>query len=111
MYQETYQEKPRFICDSAEPKSINDLKSYGLKAVPCRKYPGCVQYRIKWLQMRKIVVDPQRTPNCYRELINYSYVVDKNGNVTSSLPDKDNHSLDALAYSLDQLIYSRKESA
>ncbi len=98
-------------CDSAEPKSISDLRDHGLYAVSCHKEPGCVEYRVKWLQHRRIVIDPTRTPNAYREFSNYSYEVDRDGNFLSSLPDRDNHSIDATAYALDGLIYQRGMSA
>lgn len=104
MLGERYTEKQLIVCDSAEPKSIADLQAEGLKAIPCQKYPGCVLYRIRWLQHRKIVVDPARTPNAYRELISYEYMKDKDGNFLADVPDADNHCLDALAYSLDRLI-------
>jgi PBSX family phage terminase large subunit len=100
-------EKAVITCDCAEPKSIADLQAQGLKAVPCRKFSGCVAYRIKWLQHRKITIDPKRTPNAYREFTAYSYNTDKDGNFLSRLPDRDNHAIDALAYALDSLIYSR----
>ncbi len=41
------------VCDSAEPKSIADLRDAGLWAIICHKAPGCVEYRIKWLQHLK----------------------------------------------------------
>ena len=100
------------IADSAEPKSIADMKAQGLKVIPCTKFQGCVQYRVRWLQHRTIVVDPQRTPNTARELQLYQYDIDRrNGDVLSSLPDKDNHSIDALAYALDRAIYNKRNSA
>lgn len=80
-------------------------------AIACHKEPGCVEYRIKWLQHRRIVIDPKRTPNAYREFVNYSYEMDKDGNFISRLPDKENHSIDAVAYALDRQIYSHKNSA
>lgn len=98
-------------CDSAEPKSISDLRDRDLWAISCYKSPGCVSYRVKWLQHRKIVIDPRRTPNAYREFVNYSYATDKDWNILSVLPDKDNHSIDAVAYALDSLIYRRGMSA
>lgn len=98
-------------CDCAEPKSIADLQSMGLKARACHKEPGCVEYRVRWLQQRKLVIDPKRTPECYREFSNYEYMTDKDGTFLSALPDKDNHSIDATAYALDQLIYRRGISA
>lgn len=99
------------ICDCAEPKSVNDLRDNGLPARSCYKAPGCVEYRVKWLQHRNIVIDPRRTPNAHREFVNYSYPVDKNGNLLSQLVDKDNHSIDAAAYGLTRVIFSRQTSA
>ena len=109
---ELYQERQTIVCDSAEPKSIADLHDQGLRAVACHKEAGCVQYRTKWLQHRKIVIDPQRTPESAREFQNYCYVVDRRtGEVTSELPDCDNHTIDATAYALDRLIYRKGISA
>lgn len=106
------EENQLIIADSAEPKSISDMQGLGLKVIKCTKYPGCVEYRLKWLQRRLIIVDPERTPNTARELQNYSYNVDKRtGEVLPSVPDKDNHSIDALAYALDLEIYAHKNSA
>ena len=98
-------------CDAAEPKSIADLREEGLMARKCHKKPGCVEYRVKWLQHRRIVIDPARTPNAYREFANYSYEADKDGNFLPRLADKDNHSIDAVAYALNDLIYGRSVSA
>ncbi|MBQ8188554.1 MAG: PBSX family phage terminase large subunit [Lachnospiraceae bacterium] len=95
------------VCDCAEPKSIADLRDMGLPARACHKAPGCVEYRVRWLQHRTIVIDPSRTPNAYREFTQYSYPVDKNGNLLSQLVDAENHSIDSVAYALDQLIFSR----
>lgn len=107
-----HSERQLITCDCAEPKSIVDLCDCGLKAVGCQKFPGCVQYRIRWLQHRKIVIDPSRTPESAREFQNYNYVVDKKtGEITSELPDKDNHSIDSCAYALDRLIYRKGISA
>ena len=98
-------------CDCAEPKSIMDLRTYGLQARPCTKRPGCVNYRIKWLQKRTLVVDPKRTPNIYREFSQYEYDTDKDGNFLPSVPDRDNHAIDSVAYSLDRLIFNKNEGA
>lgn len=104
-----FQDHSDIYCDAAEPKSISDLRDHGLKqARACHKEPGCVAYRVKWLQHRRIVVDPARTPNAARELANYEYEKDKDGNMLSSLPDRDNHSIDSLAYALDREIYRKR---
>ena len=98
-------------CDCAEPKSVHDLREYGLQARPCIKRPGCVNYRIKWLQKRTLVVDPRRTPNVYREFSQYEYDADKDGNFLPSVPDRDNHTIDAAAYALTILIFNPREGA
>lgn len=102
-------EQTTIVCDSANPKDIADLCSMGLKAIPCHKEQGCVIYRLRWLQHRKIVIDPGRTPNAAREFQNYCYDVDKrSGEILSSVPDRDNHTIDAAAYALNSLIYTSK---
>lgn len=112
IYGETYgREKQIITADCAEPKSINDMREEGLRCLGCHKEPGCVEYRLKWLQHRRIVIDPARTPEAYREFVNYSYETDKDGNFLSRLPDRDNHTIDACAYALDSLIYRRGVSA
>ena len=54
--------------------------------------------------MEKIVIDKKRTKNTYRELSNYEYELDKNGNFISSYPDKNNHSIDAIRYAMETII-------
>lgn len=105
-YNDTYT-----ICDSAEPKSVADLRANGIYSKMCYKRPGCVEYRVKWLQHRKIIIDPARTPNAYREFTSYSYATDRDGTFLSQLPDKDNHSIDAAGYSLDRVIWKYESSA
>lgn len=99
------------ICDSAEPKSIGDYRDFGLAARGAVKGAGSVEYGMKWLQSRTIVVDPERTPNAYREIKNYEFEVDRNGNVISAYPDKDNHTIDALRYSYERFYNRRGNSA
>ena len=106
-----YQERTTIVCDCAEPKSIADLQGAGLRAIPCRKYNGSVVYGVRWLQRRRIVIDPARTPNAYREFTEYSYTVSKDGEILSDLPDKGNHTIDAVRYALDGIINQRKYPA
>ena len=112
LFGSAHETKQIVYCDCAEPKSIADLNDNGLKAFACHKEPGCVQYRTKWLQHRRIRIDPKRTPESAREFRNYCYVVDrKTGEITSELMDSNNHTIDATAYALDRLIYYRGISA
>ena len=111
MFSDVYAEKQTIVADSAEPKSISDLKTCGLRALACQKYPGSVQYGIKWLQSRKIVIDPRRTPNAHREFTEYEYMQTKDGDFLADVPDANNHSIDAVRYALDRIINSAKNSA
>lgn len=101
----------RITADSAEPKSIADMRGFGLSCLPCYKYPGCVVYRVRWLQQRRIIIDPQRTPNAYKEFTGYCYATDKDGNLLAELVDADNHSIDGVAYALNRVIYKKQNPA
>lgn len=88
-------------CDSAEPKSIAELRNeYGIKHVQgVKKGPDSVQYGEEWLgDLEAIVIDPKRTPNIAREFENIDYAVDRDGNPLPRLVDKDNHAIDATRY-------------
>lgn len=99
------------ICDSAENKSVNDYKDMGIPAREAVKGPGSVEYGMKWLQVRKIVIDQRRTPNAFKELSEYEFERDKDGNPISGYPDKDNHIIDALRYSYEPLWGKRGSKA
>lgn len=98
-------------CDSAEPKSINDYRDFGLPARGAIKGPGSVEYSMKWLQTRTIVIDPKRTPNAYKEFSEYEYERDKDGNVISGYPDENNHLVDACRYATESLWRRRGNNA
>lgn len=95
-------------CDSAEEKSIGDYKSYGLLARGAIKGPGSVEYSMKWLQsLVEIVIDNVRAPKTAEEFLDYEYDRDKEGNVISGYPDKNNHAIDAVRYATNP-IWKRK---
>lgn len=89
------------VADSAEPKSIEELNSYGtLRILGAKKGPDSVEYGIKWLQdLNEIIIDPERCPNTAREFTSYEYERDKFGNFISKFPDMNNHSIDMTRYS------------
>lgn len=103
--------KQTIICDSAEPKSVADMRELGLRALPCQKYPGSVAYGTRWLQGRTIRIDPRRTPVGWREFSSYQYATTRDGEYTTDLPDRDNHVIDSVRYALDMLINDKRESA
>ncbi len=91
-------------CDSAENKSVEDYRAYGLLARPAIKGPGSREYSYKWLQsLRKIVIDNRRCPVACEEFLNYEYERDKEGNVISGYPDGDDHVIDAVRYATERI--------
>lgn len=90
------------IADSAEPKSIDELKSFGMRVKGAKKGPGSVEFGIKFLQgLEQIIIDPERCPRAAKEFINYALEVDRQGEVKSRFPDKDDHSIDAARYGME----------
>lgn len=90
-------------CDSAEPKSIADYRSLGINAKEAIKGPGSVDYGMKWLQKRKLVIDRDRTPNAAEEFNNYEYEKNKDDEWVSGYPDANNHLIDATRYALERV--------
>jgi PBSX family phage terminase large subunit len=99
------------ICDSAEPKSVNDFRDAGLPARGAIKGPGSIEYGFKFLQTKTLVIDPKRTPNAYKEITEYEYDRDKEGNVISGYPDGNDHAISALRYAYEPLFNRRGYSA
>ena len=97
-------------CDSAEPKSIAELHSYGMRVRGAKKGPDSVEYGIKFMQgMEEIVIDPNTCPLASKEFVMYALKRDKNGDIISSFPDKDNHTIDAARYGLEADMRARKQ--
>jgi len=90
------------VCDSAEPKSIAELKKMGLSAIPARKGKDSVNQGIDWLKRQKIIVDPVRCPNLVSEFKGYKWKEDKDGRVLNVPVDRSNHGIDALRYGVEE---------
>ena len=96
------------IADSAEPKSIADIRSYGANIRPAEKGPESVNYSMKWLQsLKAIVIDPVRCPATAQEFQDYELEQNKDGEFISSYPDKNNHHIDAVRYATN-LIWRKR---
>ena len=89
------------ICDSAEPKSVADYRALSLPAKSAIKGPGSLDYSMKWLARRKIVIDRKRTPHAYDEFVNYEYERNKDGEIISGYPDENDHVISAVRYALE----------
>lgn len=92
------------IADSAEMKSVNDMRSYGMQCVGATKGPGSVKASIKWLQsLREIIIDPARCPAAAKEFSEYEYERTKDGQFVAAYPDENNHAIDAVRYALNRV--------
>nr|DAF77641.1 MAG TPA: large terminase [Caudoviricetes sp.] len=90
-------------CDSAEPKSVTDLREAGINAEGAVKGPGSVERGMRFLanEIEEIVIDPTRCPNAAREFTTYELEKDRLGHFKAVYPDKNNHSIDAVRYALE----------
>lgn len=99
---------PYVTGDSAEPRSIEELRQRGCKITGARKGAGSVEHGLRRLQdLKKIVIDSTRCPNTAREFSTYEYERDKYGNFKSIYPDVNNHSLDSVRYALEKEFKGR----
>ncbi|MEK5354533.1 PBSX family phage terminase large subunit [Paenibacillus sp. FSL L8-0709] len=88
--------------DNAEPKSIDEMKTYGIRIRGAKKGPGSVEYGEKWLDdLKEIVIDSKRTPHTAKEFEDIDYQTDADGNPRAKLEEKDNHSIDQCRYALE----------
>ena len=90
----------RIICDSAEPKSIQELRNHGVNSVGAMKGKDSVKFGIDWLKQQTIIVD-KSCVNLQNELSQYHWKKDAGGNSMPVPVDKNNHLIDALRYALE----------
>lgn len=85
-------------CDSAEPKSIDELKSYGVKAYPVTKGADSINFGIQTMQTQNYLVT-KKSVNLINELQKYTWDKNKKTNEKLNKPiDKFNHAIDATRY-------------
>lgn len=88
------------ICDSAEPKSIQELRNQGILAYAAVKGPDSVHFGIQWLKNHEIIID-RSCQKLKEELTLYQWRKDKDGNSMRVPEDRHNHLIDALRYALE----------
>lgn len=98
-------------CGVDEEESIVDFRDAGLPARRAIVTPGSRKYTFEWLQCRTLVIDPERTPRAYKEIINYEHEVDSNGEVIADYPDGNDHWIDSIRYATSPLSMRRGNSA
>lgn len=99
--------KDRFTGDSAEPKSIDELKGYGMRITGATKGKDSIINGIQWIQDCEIIIHP-RCVNFLTEISNYTWGKDKLGNKLNRPIDDFNHLMDAMRYGLEQYIRKNK---
>nr|DAZ32808.1 MAG TPA: terminase large subunit [Caudoviricetes sp.] len=95
--------KERIIGDSAEPKSIDELKGLGLRIKGAKKGKDSVMNGIQWIQDLEIIIHP-RCVNFLTEISNYTWDEDRFGNKINKPIDDFNHLMDAMRYALEGFI-------
>jgi len=95
-------------CDSAEPKSISELRSQGLSATPCIKGQGSVQAGISFVKQFNIHIS-DCSSNLKQEYQFYIWEVLKDGTKTNKPRDKFDHLMDSLRYGIYTKYSNRGE--
>ncbi|MCK9355144.1 MAG: terminase large subunit [Gallionella sp.] len=91
--------KALVMADSAEPKSIDELSSYGINILPATKGQGSVLQGIQFVQDQRISVT-KRSIDLLKEYRNYLWQTDKDGRIINEPSPIWNHCLDAIRYGL-----------
>lgn len=84
--------------DGAIPEQEFRFRQAGINAMRAVKGPGSIELGITWLENKKFVVDESRTPFTCKELREFEYATDKNGEYTGQYMEFNNHSIDAIRY-------------
>lgn len=94
--------KERIIADGAEPKSVDELRSLGLKGIKAsKKGADSIMNGVQFIQDYKIIVHPACV-NFLTEVSNYTWAKDKFGRTLNRPEDDFNHLMDAMRYALER---------
>jgi phage terminase large subunit len=98
------------FADSAEPKSIQELKRFGFKVKPVEKGKDSVNYGIQILQQKHMLVT-RTSKNLLDEFSKYMWKKNKDGGYEKTPIDAYNHACDALRYVAMMKLGARKEGS
>jgi len=90
----------RLACDSAEPKSIRELKDNGIDAYGVKKGKDSVNFGIQWIQQQTVIID-KKCIGHQNEFSVYHWKEDAGGNALAIPVDKDNHFIDETRYAYE----------
>lgn len=98
------------IADSAEPKSIDEIKTYGINIHPATKGPGSINQGIQYVQDQPISMT-KRSINTIKEYRNYLWDVDKDGKIINTPEGGEDHAMDAIRYAIASVKRPQEKSA
>lgn len=98
--------KEKITADCAEPKSIDELKGYGLRIDGAVKGKDSINNGIQWIQDLEIIIHP-RCSSFLTEISNYTWKVDKFNKKLNEPIDDFNHLMDAMRYALEKYIRNK----
>jgi phage terminase large subunit len=90
------------MADSAEPKSVDEIRTYGINILPAQKGQGSVLQGIQYVQDQRISVT-KRSLNLLKEYRNYLWMTDKDGIIINEPSPIFNHLMDAIRYGMESL--------
>lgn len=90
------------VADSAEPKSIDEIRTYGINILSAEKGKDSVSFGIQAVQDQKIAVT-KRSVNIIKEYRNYLWETDKDGRILNEPEHMFSHSMDAIRYAITSL--------
>jgi phage terminase large subunit len=88
------------IADSAEPKSIDEIASYGVSILPAQKGQGSVNRGIQYVQQQRVSVT-KKSINIIKEYRNYLWQTDNDGKIINTPDVGFDHAMDALRYAIE----------
>lgn len=99
-------QKKSFTADCAEPKSIDELRGYGLRVEKSQKGKDSITHGIQYIQDFEIIIHP-RCVNFITEIGNYTWDEDRLGNKINRPIDDFNHLMDAMRYAVEKYAFGR----
>ena len=99
-------QKKSFTADCAEPKSIDELRGYGLHVEKSQKGKDSITHGIQYIQDFEIIIHP-RCVNFITEIGNYTWDEDRLGNKINRPIDDFNHLMDAMRYAVEKYTFGR----
>lgn len=98
------------VADSAEPKSIDELRLEGITVVPSKKGQGSILQGIQFVQGQQVSMT-KKSINVIKEYRNYVWITDKDGKIINEPDHLFSHSMDAIRYAINAINNPNKLTA